>query len=146
MVLPEHSFTNLNSSKCFILDTNKEKLGDGDDLGGSSEMGPSAALTPAIWDKTIPYDGENFHLEYMDLEEFLMENGIPSLPGDETTKVSPDESDSKTEELKSPQVALLPSDELDVCKKEVVTIASSDIICDVVTGENRQVKNLTHQL
>lgn len=137
---------NLNSSKCFILDTNKEKLGDGDDLGGSSEMGPSAALTPAIWDKTIPYDGENFHLEYMDLEEFLMENGIPSLPGDETTKVSPGESDSKTEELKSLQVALLPSDELDVCKKEVVTIASSDIICDVVTGKNRQVKSLTYQL
>ncbi|XP_011603211.2 TEF transcription factor, PAR bZIP family member a isoform X1 [Takifugu rubripes] len=114
-------------------DTNKEKHGDGDDLGGSSDMGPSAALTPAIWDKTIPYDGENFHLEYMDLEEFLIENGIASLPGEEPTKVSPNESDSKTEESKSAPVALLPSDELDVCQKEVVTIASSDIICDVTT-------------
>lgn len=35
---------------------------------------------PPIWDKTIPYDGESFHLEYMDLDEFLLENGIPSSP------------------------------------------------------------------
>lgn len=142
----ERVFTNVNSSVYFVLDTNKEKQGDGDDLGGSSDMGPSAALTPAIWDKTIPYDGENFHLEYMDLEEFLMENGIASLPGEEPTKVSPDESDSKTEESESPPAALLPSDELDVCQKEVVTIASSDIICDVTTGDNIQPKNPTYRL
>ncbi|XP_068194058.1 TEF transcription factor, PAR bZIP family member b isoform X2 [Antennarius striatus] len=45
--------------------------------GGSGGGGVSASLTPAIWDKTIPYDGETFHLEYMDLDEFLLENGIP---------------------------------------------------------------------
>lgn len=108
-------------------------------------MGPSAALTPAIWDKTIPYDGENFHLEYMDLEEFLMENGIPSLPGEEPAKVSPAGNDSKTEEARSPKVTLLPSEELDVCQKDVVAIISSDsdIICDVTTGEEREHRDLT---
>lgn len=45
--------------------------------GGGSGGGVSASLTPAIWEKTIPYDGETFHLEYMDLDEFLLENGIP---------------------------------------------------------------------
>uniref|UniRef100_A0A3B4UQ07 TEF transcription factor, PAR bZIP family member b n=1 Tax=Seriola dumerili TaxID=41447 RepID=A0A3B4UQ07_SERDU len=50
-------------------------LEEGDDGGGSG--GVSASLTPAIWEKTIPYDGETFHLEYMDLDEFLLENGIP---------------------------------------------------------------------
>lgn len=137
-------FWNSDSNKCSISDTSKDKLGDSDDVGGSSDMGPSAALTPAIWDKTIPYDGENFHLEYMDLEEFLMENGIPSLPGEESTKVGADGNDSKTEEAKSPEVTLLPSEELDVCQKEV-TIASSDsdIICDVTTGKNREHKDLT---
>ena len=45
--------------------------------GGSGTGGVSASLTPAIWEKTIPYDGENFHLEYMDMDEFLLENGIP---------------------------------------------------------------------
>ncbi|CAL8302449.1 unnamed protein product [Lota lota] len=64
-------------------DSDKEKLclDDNLDLGGSG-IGSSAALTPAIWDKTIPYDGENFHLEYMDLEEFLLENGIANAATD----------------------------------------------------------------
>uniref|UniRef100_A0A8C6T0F2 TEF transcription factor, PAR bZIP family member b n=1 Tax=Neogobius melanostomus TaxID=47308 RepID=A0A8C6T0F2_9GOBI len=58
----------------------------GNVVGGGSG-GVSASLTPAIWDKTIPYDGETFHLEYMDLDEFLLENGIPvSLEDEELQK------------------------------------------------------------
>ncbi|XP_056262966.1 TEF transcription factor, PAR bZIP family member b [Pseudoliparis swirei] len=51
--------------------------GAGSRGGGGGGGGVSASLTPAIWDKTILYDGETFHLEYMDLDEFLLENGIP---------------------------------------------------------------------
>ncbi|XP_012734543.2 hepatic leukemia factor isoform X2 [Fundulus heteroclitus] len=40
----------------------------------------SAFLGPTLWDKTLSYDGDTFQLEYMDLEEFLSENGIPSSP------------------------------------------------------------------
>ncbi|MEE6515057.1 hypothetical protein FKM82_023544 [Ascaphus truei] len=58
------------------VEKDKTKL-DKDD--GSSVL-VSASLMPPIWDKTIPYDGESFHLEYMDLDEFLLENGIPSGP------------------------------------------------------------------
>uniref|UniRef100_A0A1A8IUL2 Thyrotroph embryonic factor b n=2 Tax=Nothobranchius kuhntae TaxID=321403 RepID=A0A1A8IUL2_NOTKU len=59
--------------------------GTGGGSGGSG--GVSASLTPAIWEKTIPYDGETFHLEYMDLDEFLLENGIPvSLDEEELQK------------------------------------------------------------
>ncbi|XP_078124949.1 TEF transcription factor, PAR bZIP family member b isoform X1 [Sander vitreus] len=59
----------------------------GGSRGGSGGGGASASLTPAIWDKTIPYDGETFHLEYMDLDEFLLENGIPaSLEEEELQK------------------------------------------------------------
>ncbi|KAK7166986.1 hypothetical protein R3I94_001401 [Phoxinus phoxinus] len=61
-------------------DIEKEKQGSaGDGTSGGSDVsgGVSASLTPTIWDKTIPYDGETFHLEYMDLDEFLLENGIP---------------------------------------------------------------------
>lgn len=125
-------------------DTSKEKLGEDADLGGGgSDTGPSAALTPAIWDKTIPYDGENFHLEYMDLEEFLMENGIASLPDEESQKGSPEETGVKAQKSNAAKavsvapVALLPIDELDNSKKEVVIItkSESDIICDVTTGE-----------
>ncbi|XP_034047101.1 TEF transcription factor, PAR bZIP family member b [Thalassophryne amazonica] len=70
-------------------DLGKEKLCSSEDVEGSDAgaagvgggsrggSGVSASLTPAIWEKTIPYDGETFHLEYMDLDEFLLENGIP---------------------------------------------------------------------
>uniref|UniRef100_A0A673MKV9 Thyrotroph embryonic factor-like n=1 Tax=Sinocyclocheilus rhinocerous TaxID=307959 RepID=A0A673MKV9_9TELE len=55
--------------------------------GGSGGTGSvSASLTPAIWDKTIPYDGETFHLEYMDLDEFLLENEIPVTLEEELSK------------------------------------------------------------
>ncbi|XP_037701854.1 thyrotroph embryonic factor isoform X2 [Choloepus didactylus] len=56
----------------------KEKLEE--DEAAASTMAVSASLMPPIWDKTIPYDGESFHLEYMDLDEFLLENGIPASP------------------------------------------------------------------
>lgn len=137
-----------------VSDTDKEKLclGDSVDLGGGgSDMGPSAALTPAIWDKTIPYDGENFHLEYMDLEEFLMENGIPTASDEDSLKSSPEGDAVKTEKVKAAPsaqskitkavsvspVGLLPIQELDRCEEEVVIITKSDtdIICDVTAGE-----------
>lgn len=64
-----------------------ESCADGGGGGGSGGAGGvSASLTPAIWDKTIPYDGENFHLEYMDLDEFLLENQIPAALEEELNK------------------------------------------------------------
>lgn len=138
-------------------ETDKEKLGLGDNVdlgGGGSGIGPSAALTPAIWDKTIPYDGENFHLEYMDLEEFLMENGITHSIDEDSPKSSQERAKEKTkatvvaraaQAAKAPvtakapvvaktpaaQVGLLPILELDHCEEEVV------ISAEVTTDENR---------
>ncbi|XP_005104321.1 thyrotroph embryonic factor isoform X1 [Aplysia californica] len=43
----------------------------------------SAFLGPNLWDKT--YDNVDFNLEYMDLDEFLSENGIP-VAGEEGRK------------------------------------------------------------
>lgn len=93
-------------------------------------MGPSAALTPAIWDKTIPYDGETFHLEYMDLEEFLIENGIPAGSDELSTKV--------TKPVSASPVGLLSIQELDGCETEVIIKKELEIICEVTTGEWHQ--------
>lgn len=123
--------------------------GDNVDLGGGmSDMGPSAALTPAIWEKTIPYDGESFHLEYMDLEEFLLENGIPTSPEEDALKSSPEGNATKTEKVKvttsaqtkiTKSVSLLPIQELDKCEEEeevvIITKSDSDVTSDVITGE-----------
>jgi thyrotrophic embryonic factor len=105
------------------------------DLGGGSGLGPSAALTPAIWDKTIPYNGETFHLEYMDLEEFLMENGISTSPSSLNNALNMEIAGRKTEKPTSTTTAsaapnsLLPVLELDQCEEEVVTVTlnSADI-------------------
>ncbi|XP_055486523.1 HLF transcription factor, PAR bZIP family member a [Leucoraja erinacea] len=56
----------------------KEKQLD-DEVGGST-LSQSAFLGPTLWDKTLPYDGDTFQLEYMDLQEFLSEYGIPISP------------------------------------------------------------------
>ncbi|RVE59309.1 hypothetical protein OJAV_G00187410 [Oryzias javanicus] len=127
-------------------DTDKEKLGLGENAdlsGGGSDMGPSAALTPAIWDKTIPYNGESFHLEYMDLEEFLMENGIPTSPGEDAeegneevkAKVTASPQSKVAKPAKGSPVTLIPVQELDKCDDEVVIInkTDADATCDVIT-------------
>ncbi|XP_010893824.1 TEF transcription factor, PAR bZIP family member a isoform X2 [Esox lucius] len=131
-------------------DNDKEKLltGENVDMGGESGMGPSAALTPAIWDKTIPYNGETFHLEYMDLEEFLMENGIPTSPSileDALNKENEEKAEPVTT-VANPKtapvapVALLSVLELDNCEEvEVATVTSPDITAntEVVTDKDR---------
>ncbi|KAG7473990.1 thyrotroph embryonic factor-like isoform X2 [Solea senegalensis] len=153
--LLEHPFTVPSFNED---DTDKEKLCLRDDvlLGVSNDMGPSAALTPAIWEKTIPYDGENFHLEYMDLEEFLMENGIATEVDGEALQTSTDDDTVKlkkdkvktgtrttvTKPASVSSLALLPIQELDGCDEEVLIIKNaSELICDVTaevsTDNNR---------
>ncbi|XP_075871866.1 HLF transcription factor, PAR bZIP family member a [Nelusetta ayraudi] len=56
----------------------KEKGKKLEDESGTANPPQSAFLGPTLWDKTLPYDADNFQLEYMDLEEFLSENGIPA--------------------------------------------------------------------
>ncbi|XP_035517867.1 hepatic leukemia factor-like isoform X1 [Morone saxatilis] len=65
----------LSSSAAFNKEQEKEK-----NLEEERSVPQSAFLGPTLWDKTLPYDGDTFQLEYMDLEEFLSENGIPSSP------------------------------------------------------------------
>lgn len=64
----------------------KEKKLEEDGAGSNAPQ--SAFLGPTLWDKTLPYDGDNFQLEYMDLEEFLSENGIPANPQSEQSQIT----------------------------------------------------------
>lgn len=49
--------------------------GGGGNGGGSFNQ----FLGPLLWDRTLPADGGLFQLQYMDLEEFLTENGMGSM-------------------------------------------------------------------
>ncbi|XP_029456541.1 hepatic leukemia factor isoform X2 [Rhinatrema bivittatum] len=68
----------LQQEDVFGKEKHKEKKLDDD--SSASTIPQSAFLGPTLWDKTLPYDGDTFQLEYMDLEEFLSENGIPPSP------------------------------------------------------------------
>lgn len=47
--------------------------------GGGSGGNFNQFLGPLLWDRTLPADGGLFQLQYMDLEEFLTENGMGSM-------------------------------------------------------------------
>ncbi|XP_067914675.1 hepatic leukemia factor-like isoform X1 [Heterodontus francisci] len=66
----------------------EEKEKQLDDEGSGSTVPHLAFLGPTLWDKTLPYDGDTFQLEYMDLEEFLSENGIPPSPSQQQPEPS----------------------------------------------------------
>lgn len=134
----------------FVVENEKEKL-SGDELdvsGGVSGLGPSAALTPAIWDKTIPYDGKTFHLEYMDLEEFLMENGIATSEHIQQNDLAKDDSKElpeealtiipKTEPSPATPICLMPIVELEQCDEEVITVVTNSDSTQTKTGEYRK--------
>ncbi|KAB5517643.1 hypothetical protein PHYPO_G00169530 [Pangasianodon hypophthalmus] len=70
----------------FGKEKEKEKKLEEDGAGANAPQ--SAFLGPTLWDKTLPYDGDNFQLEYMDLEEFLSENGIPANPQSEQSQIT----------------------------------------------------------
>ncbi|RXN34401.1 thyrotroph embryonic factor-like protein [Labeo rohita] len=130
-------------------DIEKEKQGSTGDgtSGGSGGSGISASLTPAIWDKTIPYDGETFHLEYMDLDEFLLENEIPVTLEEELNKcpeVERQDSDTQDSSASSDEpaaVSQMPEEENkddeepedDPLAKSVETTAESKVAPNRVT-------------
>lgn len=55
--------------------------GGGGSGGGGGNGGGSfnQFLGPFLWDRILPADGGLFQLQYMDLEEFLTENGMGSM-------------------------------------------------------------------
>lgn len=58
----------------------KEKLEE-DEAAAASTMAVSASPHAThLGQKTIPYDGESFHLEYMDLDEFPAGEWHPRQP------------------------------------------------------------------
>ncbi|XP_062388035.1 HLF transcription factor, PAR bZIP family member a [Sardina pilchardus] len=91
----------------FGKEKEKEKKLEEDGNGGAPQ---SAFLGPTLWDKTLPYDGDNFQLEYMDLEEFLSENGIPAnSQGDQSQQQQQPPQAPQPQTLPQPPVPAAPS-------------------------------------
>ncbi|XP_062846101.1 D site albumin promoter binding protein a [Trichomycterus rosablanca] len=70
---------------CEMIDKDKPLDSDEDSLGGvgnGSMRTPSQATFtgPLLWERTLPCDGNLFQRQFMDLEEFLTENGMGCMP------------------------------------------------------------------
>lgn len=52
---------------------------NGAGTGSFSNGNNNSFLGPLLWERTLPCDGGLFQLQYMDLEEFLTENGMSSM-------------------------------------------------------------------
>ncbi|KAL0962411.1 hypothetical protein UPYG_G00339690 [Umbra pygmaea] len=63
---------------CEMKDKDKPQDEEEDSAGGlGARLPQSAFLGPLLWERTLPCgDGGPFQLQYMDLEEFLTENGM----------------------------------------------------------------------
>ncbi|KAJ8268387.1 hypothetical protein COCON_G00135590 [Conger conger] len=82
---------------CDTKDKDKPLDSDEDSLGGVVGVGgggggcslrsssQSAFLGPLLWERTLPCDGGLFQLQYMDLEEFLTENGMGCMHGNSSS-------------------------------------------------------------
>ncbi|XP_043520277.1 hepatic leukemia factor-like, partial [Frieseomelitta varia] len=71
--LPPSHFSTFNQLRKQGKDGPEEKKDADGELWGNVEA-QAAFLGPNLWDKTLPYDAD---LKYVDLDEFLSENGIP---------------------------------------------------------------------
>ncbi|KAG7325623.1 hypothetical protein KOW79_010548 [Hemibagrus wyckioides] len=73
---------------CEMIDQDKPLDSDEDSLGGigngaSGSMRSSSQTTflgPLLWERSLPCDGGLFQRQFMDLEEFLTENGMGCMP------------------------------------------------------------------
>ena len=79
-----HSIENgrINSSSGIVNNNNNHQNGHGltlmSNIGKAVQAGQAVILGPKIWDKTMRLDDyDDVKLEYMDLEEFLVENELP---------------------------------------------------------------------
>ncbi|XP_046699747.1 D site albumin promoter binding protein a isoform X2 [Silurus meridionalis] len=71
-----------------MIDQDKSLDSDEDSLGGIGtgangtmrSSSQTAFLGPLLWERTLPCDGGLFQRQFMDLEEFLTENGMGCMP------------------------------------------------------------------
>ncbi|XP_012677133.2 D site albumin promoter binding protein b isoform X2 [Clupea harengus] len=77
-----HSMRSSSSSSGGSSSSNNNSGGEGNNSNSSSGSGSFSNSTftgPMMWERTLPVDGGLFQLQYMDLEEFLTENGMGQM-------------------------------------------------------------------
>ncbi|XP_064802420.1 hepatic leukemia factor-like isoform X2 [Oncorhynchus masou masou] len=74
---------NMRSGSSGVSSSNSNGSG-----GGAGGFNQSAFLGPLLWERTLPVEGGLFQLQYMDLEEFLTENGMGGVHGQNSSSTA----------------------------------------------------------
>lgn len=74
---------NMRSGSSGVSSSNSNASG-----GGAGGFNQSAFLGPLLWERTLPVEGGLFQLQYMDLEEFLTENGMGGVHGQNSSSTA----------------------------------------------------------
>lgn len=80
---------NMRTGSSGVSSSNSNGCGSGGGGGGSGGgFNQSAFLGPLLWERTLPVEGGLFQLQYMDLEEFLTENGMGGVHGQNSSSTA----------------------------------------------------------
>lgn len=120
------------SDKDKPLDSDEDSLGGGGGGGGGMNGGngvlrstnQSAFLGPLLWERTLPCDGGLFQLQYMDLEEFLTENGMGCMPSGNTCSTAAQVPSQSTQSAVPSQSSQCPPSSSPPCSSSASSISS----------------------
>ncbi|KAF7666819.1 hypothetical protein LDENG_00089540 [Lucifuga dentata] len=91
---------------------NGSGIGSSNGCGGGGGNGGgnfSQFFGPHLWDRTLPADGGLFQLQYMDLEEFLTENGMGNIHNNNSSSSAQIPSQSSQSAVPNQSSQCLPS-------------------------------------
>ncbi|XP_056597746.1 D site albumin promoter binding protein a [Triplophysa dalaica] len=119
---------------CEMKDKDKPSDSDEDSSGGAGGMNGGngalrstnqpAFLGPLLWERSLPCDGGLFQLQYMDLEEFLTENGMGCMPSGNTCSTAAQVPSQSTQSAVPSQSSQCPPSSSPPCSSSASSISS----------------------
>lgn len=121
-------------SSYLLTDKDKPSDSDEDSSGGAGGMNGGngalrstnqpAFLGPLLWERSLPCDGGLFQLQYMDLEEFLTENGMGCMPSGNTCSTAAQVPSQSTQSAVPSQSSQCPPSSSPPCSSSASSISS----------------------
>ncbi|XP_059365250.1 D site albumin promoter binding protein a [Carassius carassius] len=110
------------------LDSDEDSLGGVGGMNGGNgtlrSSNQSTFLGPLLWERSLPCDGGLFQLQYMDLEEFLTENGMGCMPSGNTCSTAAQVPSQSTQSAVPSQSSQCPPSSSPPCSSSASSISS----------------------
>uniref|UniRef100_A0A8C1SGK5 D site albumin promoter binding protein a n=1 Tax=Cyprinus carpio TaxID=7962 RepID=A0A8C1SGK5_CYPCA len=110
------------------LDSDEDSLGGVGGMNGGNgtlrSTNQSTFLGPLLWERSLPCEGGLFQLQYMDLEEFLTENGMGCMPSGNTCSTAAQVPSQSTQSAVPSQSSQCPPSSSPPCSSSASSISS----------------------